>query len=57
MITGITLFASSLSGILLNFSESQYFMIVLFCSFVMLSGINSAILSGVACDIFPTKQM
>ncbi|XP_070496597.1 synaptic vesicle glycoprotein 2B-like [Chironomus tepperi] len=56
-IIGITLFTSCLSGALLNFSESQYFMIVLICSFVMLSGINSAIISGVACDIFPTKQI
>ncbi|KAL7045017.1 hypothetical protein ACKWTF_002133 [Chironomus riparius] len=56
-IIAITLLSSSISGILLNFSESQYFMIVLICSFVMLAGINSAIISGVACDIFPTKQM
>ena len=51
-----TLLTSSISGILLNYSESQYLTIVLICSFVMLSGINSSIVNGVTCDIFPTKK-
>lgn len=51
---GLTLLASSLSGIFLPMTSSKYLILVLCCFFIVLAGINVSTINSAVCDLFPT---
>ncbi|XP_065081425.1 synaptic vesicle glycoprotein 2B-like [Ochlerotatus camptorhynchus] len=51
----INLMISGASGILLVFINEAYFVLVLFCSFMVFAGISISIVNGAAVSLFPTN--
>ncbi|XP_058812283.1 synaptic vesicle glycoprotein 2B-like isoform X1 [Topomyia yanbarensis] len=49
------LFVSGISGLLLLFIDDMYFVLMLFCSFMVFAGISISLVNGVAVSIFPTN--
>lgn len=51
----INLLISGVSGMLLVFINEPYFVLVLFCSFMVFAGISISIVNGAAVSLFPTS--
>lgn len=50
----VTLLGSSISGLFVTLTTSRVLILVFYCLFLVLAGINVSTINSAACDVFPT---